>query len=70
MRFSCYQGNRTFLLVFMVGISLASPLIQISFRSVEATVCDDAFLLKIFTNPISLIPVAKAWLPCKNMDSI
>lgn len=65
MRFACYQGNRTLLLVFMVGISLGSPLIQVSFRSMEATVYDASFLLKRLTNSISLMPVAKAWLPCQ-----
>jgi hypothetical protein len=65
MRFSYYQGNRALLLVLMRGVSLGSPLIQVSFRSVEATVYDASFLFKRFTDPISLIPVAKAWLPCQ-----
>lgn len=67
MRFSCYQRSRTLLLVFVVGICLGSPLVQVSFRSMEATVYDAGFLLKRFTNPISLIPVAKAWLSCQEI---
>lgn len=67
MRFSSYQRNRTLLLVFTRGVSLGSPLIQVSFGSVDATVYNAGFSLKRFTYAISLIHVAKAGLSCQEI---
>lgn len=68
MRFSCYQGNRTLVLVFISGVSMGSPLIQVSAGSVEATVYEAGFLLKRFTYPISLKDIAQAWLSCQRIS--
>ena len=65
MRCSSYQGNRTFLLIFMRRKSLGSPLIQVSFGSIEATVYNAGFLLKRLTYSISLMYIAQAWFPCQ-----